>query len=384
MKTLIYNVNIYPDDKDVYRNGSLLIEDGRISAISREKMEVKDAESLDGQGMNLLPGYIDVHVHGGYGHDFLEEPAIAVETFSRNTVQEGCTAYLSSFISDQQNILIESMKRFAQLPQYPGAECLGIHMEGPFLSPARVAVMKPNTLREPSMQQFGEMIESSQGKIRQMTIAPELPEALELIEYGTQKQIKMMMGHSEANVAQAKRAIEKGAFGLTHMYNAMGQHEHRRPGLVTAGMLYDELICELITDGFHVDPAVLLVTFKFMKERIAIITDATLMRGLPDGEYEFSGHLVRKQGIHTTTVANGTLAGSAVTMDEAVRTFKKITDCTLNDIVLMASINPAKIAGCSGRKGQLKKGYDADLILLDDELRVKKTFVRGERVFGQE
>ncbi len=381
MKTAIHNVTIYPDDGHRLENGWLIMEDDRISALGKGEMRETADELVDGQGLIMMPGFIDVHVHGGYGYDFLDDGQKAVEVFSRETPASGCTSYLASFVCDHQQRLVEVMKQYAENPQYEGAECLGIHMEGPFLSLKRAAVMKPETLRMPSLSELQEMIDASGHHIVQMTIAPELPGAMKLIEYGEKSGITMMMGHSEADAQTALKVIEKGARGLTHMYNAMSQHEHRQPGLVTAGLLYDQLICELITDGFHVHPDVLRATYKFMKDRIAIITDSTLMRGLPDGQYVFSGHSVRKQGITARAEENGAIAGSVVDMREGIQTLRRLTGCSLNEIVRMASMNPAVIARCQHRKGQLKKGYDADLILLDEDFNIQATYVRGQRVY---
>ncbi|MBQ6653925.1 MAG: N-acetylglucosamine-6-phosphate deacetylase [Erysipelotrichaceae bacterium] len=377
----IHNVSIYPDDKQFIKNGCVLFEDGHILEAGDESLRGRAEQRIDGNGLILLPGFIDVHVHGGYGYDFLEDGLKAVEVFSRQASASGCTSYLASFVSDHQDRLIEVMKQYAADFHFEGAQCLGIHMEGPFLSRKRAAVMKPETLRDPSTEEFQKMIEASGHKIVQMTIAPELPGAMELIEYGTSQGISMMLGHSEADVKTARMAIAKGAVGLTHMYNAMGQHEHRQPGLVTAGLLCDELLCELITDGFHIHPDVLKTTYKLIRDRIAIITDSSLVRGLPDGEYFFSGHRVSKQGIRAVTVDKGTIAGSAVDMRSGISTFRELTGASWNEIVRMASINPAVIARCYSRKGKLHKGYDADMVLIDENVNVMATYVRGEKVY---
>ena len=378
----IHNVNIYPDDSHCIPSGCILFEDGRIVAVGSGDLLEKAEEKTDGQGMTLLPGFIDVHVHGGYGFDFLEDGQKGVEAFCRRTAASGCTAYLASFVSDYQQKLLEAMSEYRNDKQYYGAQCLGIHMEGPFLSPKRAAVMKPETLRLPSLAEFREMIEASGNHIVQMTIAPELPGAMELIEYGSSQGISMMLGHSEADVDVARQAIDRGAVGLTHMYNAMGQHEHRQPGLVTAGLLCDQLICELITDGFHIHPDVLRTTYKIMKDRLAIITDSSLMRGMEDGEYVFSGHNVRKQGIRAQVIGTGTIAGSVVDLHESISVLRRLTGCSYNEIVRMASMNPAVIARCQQRKGKLCEGYDADMVLLDDSFNVRATYVRGNKVYG--
>ena len=382
MKTLIKNVRLYPDEESCYENGNILFSDGKIIGLNVESYD-SDTKVIDGKGMNLLPGYIDVHVHGGYGLDFLEQPEKCPEVFSFNTVKEGCTAYLASFVCGSQEKLVNAMKCYRKL-DFKGARCLGVHMEGPFISPDYKAVMDPKTIRLPDKNELLELIDASDNNIRQMTIAPEMPGALEIIEYGATHGINMMMGHSGATTEEALKGIEKGAFGLTHMYNAMSQHEHRNPGLVTAGMLNEQLICEMICDGFHVHPDVVTATIKKMKDQIALVTDASLMRGLPDGDYIFSSYEVHKNGIKAQVKETGRIAGSVVGMDDVVRNVVKFTSCSLNDIVRMASVNPAKIAGCADHKGRLLPGYDADIILLDDELNVRSTFVEGDYWYNYE
>lgn len=380
---LIHNVNVYYDEIHSVRNGAVAFDEKVIKIIKPEEVEEwkkRADELIDGLGYNLLPGYIDVHVHGGYGYDFLEEPEKCLEAFSENALKEGCTAYLASLVCASREKLINAMKKYADVDQQ-GARCLGIHMEGPFINPEQKAVMDPENIRLPDLEEFREMIIASSGNIRTMTIAPEMKGAMELIEYGTANGVNMMLGHSNATSQQALKAKEIGAFGLTHFYNAMSQHSHRNPGLVTAALLDDDLLCELICDGFHVHPDVIRATIKNIGKRIALITDASLMRGLPDGDYVFSTYEVHKEGIRAQVKTTGRIAGSVVGMDDVTRNVHQFTGCSLNEIVRMASVNPARIAGCSRQKGRLRKGYDADMILLDENMNVMSTYVSGKCLF---
>ena len=380
---LIYNVNVYYDELHSVRNGAVAFEEKVIRIVKPDEVEQwkkKADELIDGLGYDLLPGYIDVHVHGGYGYDFLEEPEKYLEAFSENALREGCTAYLASLVCASQEKLINAMRKYTDLKQQ-GAKCLGIHMEGPFINPEQKAVMDPENIRLPDPEEFRAMISASNGNIRTMTIAPEMNGAMELIEYGTKNGVNMMLGHSNATSQQAIKAQEIGAFGITHLYNAMSQHSHRDPGLVTAALLDDSLVCELICDGFHVAPDVIRATIKHIGKRIALITDASLMRGLPDGDYVFSTYEVHKEGIKAQVKTTGRIAGSVVGMDDVCRNVCVFTDCSLNDIVRMASMNPAMIAGCQSSKGRLKKGYDADMILLDENMNVMSTYVSGKCLY---
>ncbi len=380
---LIYNVNVYYDELHSVRNGAVAFEEKVIRIVKPDEVEQwkkKADELIDGLGYDLLPGYIDVHVHGGYGYDFLEDPEKCLEAFSENALREGCTAYLASLVCASKEKLINAMSKYTDLKQQ-GARCLGIHMEGPFINPEQKAVMDPENIRMPDLEEFRAMISASNGNIRTMTIAPEMNGAMKLIEYGTKNGVNMMLGHSNATSQQAIKAQEIGAFGITHLYNAMSQHSHRDPGLVTAALLDDSLVCELICDGFHVAPDVIRATIKHIGKRIALITDASLMRGLPDGDYVFSTYEVHKEGIKAQVKTTGRIAGSVVGMDDVCRNVCEFTDCSLNDIVRMASVNPAMIAGCQSSKGRLKKGYDADMILLDENMNVMSTYVSGKCLY---
>lgn len=385
MKTLIHNVTIYPDENVQVINGGILFEDGKVVEILSEKgvsAGIKSADAVvDGAGMDLLPGFIDVHCHGAYGYDFTKEPEQCIAAFEKQAVREGCTAYLASLAPDTHENLLRSMEKYQTLSRGKGAECLGVHMEGCFVSPKYPGAMRKACILAPDLEKFKALIAASNGHIRQMTIAPELPGALELIRYGSENNISMMLGHSGAAPAEAYAAVLNGARGLTHMYNAMGQHEHRQPGLVTAGFLYDHLICELISDGFHVSPEVVAATHKLIGDRIALITDATMLRGVPDGDYTLMGHKVRKAGISARIEGTGTIAGSVVGMDDVVKSFSQFTGCSLNDIVKVASVNPAVIAGCECRKGRLLPGYDADMVILDRQREVRAVYVGGIKYF---
>jgi N-acetylglucosamine-6-phosphate deacetylase len=380
---LIYNVNVYYDELHSVRNGAVAFEEKVIRIVKPDEVEQwkkKADELIDRLGYDLLPGYIDVHVHGGYGYDFLEDPEKCLEAFSENALREGCTAYLASLVCASKEKLINAMSKYTDLKQQ-GARCLGIHMEGPFINPEQKAVMDPENIRMPDLEEFRAVISASNGNIRTMTIAPEMNGAMKLIEYGTKNGVNMMLGHSNATSQQAIKAQEIGAFGITHLYNAMSQHSHRDPGLVTAALLDDSLVCELICDGFHVAPDVIRATIKHIGKRIALITDASLMRGLPDGDYVFSTYEVHKEGIKAQVKTTGRIAGSVVAMDDVCRNVCEFTDCSLNDIVRMASVNPAMIAGCQSSKGRLKKGYDADMILLDENMNVMSTYVSGKCLY---
>jgi len=384
MKKLLYNIDLYPDELLHYPNCAILINDGKVEQIIKDYEGLIDQYvSINLNGSIVLPGFIDVHTHGGYGYDFLKNPDQAEQEYSRGCVKEGCTAYLASFVSEDHQYLLDSLSYYTENKSNGYGQCLGIHLEGPFLNNKYLAVMRPGSLRNPSLEEMKELVAAGKGHIVDMTIAPELEGAYDIMDFAKEHGINIMLGHSDASIEDAKAAITHNAKGITHLYNAMSPHHHRNPGLVTAGFLYKELICELITDGFHVDPDVIRVTYNTVKpERIAIVTDASLIKGLADGTYEFSSQIVNKKGIKATVASTGRIAGSVVGMDDCVRKMVHFTDCSLNEIVQMASINPSKIANVENTKGKLLAGYDADLVCLSNDLQVLATFVGGVKVYG--
>lgn len=381
---IITHANIYPDEKKVYQNGTAIINHGRIAALKKdgESYQEYTGEVLDATGLNLLPGFIDVHVHGGFGQEFMSASQENLELFSRKAVSEGTTGFYASLVcaSPKQTRLL--LQTYAKCHQPANAHWLGVHLEGPYLSKEYKAVMQARYLRNPSMDEFKQLIEDGQGCFKYMTIAPELDGALDIISYGMRNGIGMMLGHSAATSAQAMAGLHAGALGFTHFYNAMTQHEHRHPGMVTAGLMSNGSLCEMITDGYHVDPDVVKATFNCIKaKRIALISDGTLMHGQPDGVYPFSGYeVIKKDG--TARLTNGRLAGSVVGMDQIVRQMRKMTNCSLNDIVQMASMNPACLARVGNKKGRLLRGFDADMVLLDEKMEVRQTFVAGHQTYS--
>lgn len=384
MKKLLYNINLYPDEKTHYSNCALLISDGVVEEIIEDyKGMINQYPSEDLKGGIAFPGFIDVHTHGGYGYDFLKNADVAVKEFSKRCVKEGCTGYLASFVAEDHDVLLKAISNYKSLDSQPMAQCFGVHLEGPFLNNKYIAVMRPGSLRNPNLNEFKELLKACDGHVTDITIAPELPNAIEVIDEAVASNVGVMLGHSDASVEDARMAIAHGAKGLTHFYNAMSPHTHRSPGLVTAGLLLEDLLCELICDGFHVQRDVITATYKAIgPERIALITDSSLIKGLPDGTYEFSSQIVNKVGIKATVASTGRIAGSVVGMDDCVRNTLKFTGCSFNEIVLMASINPSKIAQVENRKGKLLAGFDADIAVLDQDLQVVGTYIRGEKVYG--
>lgn len=374
MVTEIKNAWVIPNEKDMYF-GSLFIEDSKIIG---KQWDGIVHQVIDAHENYCLPGLIDVHFHGSHGYDFIENPKEAIEVISKELIKEGTTSFMASLTVISHEDMLNLLDEYAQvkIDEY-ASHFLGIHSEGPYLSKDYKAVMDERYLRKPSISEFDEMMEHSHQLVKIMTLAPELEGMDTFISYASQY-ISCMIGHSNATSSQALKGLEQGAIGFTHLYNAMSQHVHRNPGVVTAGLISDAF-CELIVDGFHVHPDVVKATYKAIgSKQIVLITDASLCKGQPDGDYIFSNAKCRKIGNTVRIIETGRIAGSAISMLDALKNMKTFCNCSLNECVQMACINPSLVAGISNQKGKLEAGYDADIILLDSSLNLTKTIISGK------
>lgn len=370
MKTMIRNARVLVHAQRCVKEEAVLIEDGTILDIASE-CELPHAEQvIDAEGLYLAPGLLDTHTHGIGGFDFNMCPAQAMEEIIALEHAEGVTGFLASLVVENH---ATTMERLRLLDPLVKDSFLGIHLEGPYLNPKQKAVMKEEFLRLPDCEEFRQFLSAS-GHISSMTIAPELPDAQRMIKEGTRQGIVMNIGHSMANAQQVKQAQSNGAKGITHLYNAMSQHEHRNPGVVT-GALLSNLMCELIVDGFHVHPDVVEATYHALgDDRIILISDANPYKAVADGEYPFSGKNIVIQDGKATVKETGRIAGSTLAMNTALRNMCRYTGCSVESAVRMAAYNPAKLYGW--KKGSIEPGYDADLILLDDAFQIHRVWQR--------
>ncbi len=379
MSTLLKNAHIVLDDRNEIEKGCLLIEGGFIQEVFDHEADIEADEAEDMSGLTLYPGFIDPHNHGAMGKDFICG-AEAVSAVSEDAVKDGTTAFLASLTVLSHEGELEALKSLAGA-KADKAVCLGIHMEGPYLSKEYKALMDERYLRDPSIEELNEMIEASSNRIRTMTVAPERKGMDAFIPYLCKKGIIPMIGHTACTCQQALQARTWGAKGFTHLYNAMSQHTHRNPGCATAAFLADDMYKEMILDGFHTDTDVVRMTYKEMgPEQIIMITDAMLAKGMKDGVYTFSGLKCRKEGIHVRVVETGRIAGSAFGMIDAVRFVSDLVHPSPIEICAMTSHNAAVLLKDEGR-GNLNKNARADIAVLDDQLNVIETYVAGRSVY---
>ena len=370
MKTMIRNARVLMHAQRCVKEEAVLIEDGTILDIASE-CELPHAEQvIDAEGLYLAPGLLDTHTHGVGGFDFNTCTAQAIEEIIALEHAEGVTGFLASLVVENHAM---TMERLQLLDSQVSDSLLGIHLEGPFLNPKQKAVMKEEFLRLPDIEEFRQFLRVS-SHVSSMTIAPELPDAQRLIKEGTRQGIVMNIGHSMADAQQVMQAQRNGAKGITHLYNAMSQHEHRNPGVVTGALLSD-LMCELIVDGFHVHPDVVHATYRALGEdRIILISDANPYKAVADGEYPFSGKNIVIQDGKATVKETGRIAGSTLAMNTALRNMCRYTGCSVESAVRMAAYNPARLYGW--KKGSIEPGYDADLMLMDDAFHIHRVWQR--------
>jgi N-acetylglucosamine-6-phosphate deacetylase len=332
----------------------------------------------------LAPGLIDIHVHGGQGIRF--EQGAAPEEMTRYATwaaSTGVTGYLRSIAAPTTQELVDLIRaHVAQLKIDQGnTRALGLHLEGPYLSPARKGAFPSSWLRGPSNPEVQRTLEAGEGWIRQVTIAPELPGALAAAALFQQSGVVVAMGHTDADFDTASLALQGHFSHVTHTFNAQSRLKQRAPGVVGAVLASDRITAELIADIIHVHPAVMKTLVRCLgNDRVVLVTDAMAAAGLPDGEYELAGQPIAvKAGC--AHLLDGTLAGSTVTLAQCVRNLIHTANVPLDKAVCMASLNPACAIGLSNQMGSLEEGKDADLIVIDEQVNVYLTMVKGKIVY---
>ena len=371
MKTKIINARVILNTERQICERTVIISDGCIERICDESESSVCDRVIDACGLYLSPGLLDTHTHGIGGFDFNNCTAEDMKEIIRLEQAEGVTGFLSSLVVENHETTMERLHILDSLVKEP---FLGIHLEGPYLNRKQKAVMKEEYLRLPDFEEFSQFLKVS-SHIASMTIACELLHAEQLIAKGAEKGIVMNIGHSMADAKQVLQAQNAGAKGITHLYNAMSQHEHRNPGVVTGAMI-STLMCELIADGFHVHPDVVHATYRALgDDRIVLISDANPYKAVANGEYPFSGKDIIIQNGKATVKETGRIAGSTLAMNTALRNMCTFTGCSMESAVRMAAYNPAKLYGW--KKGSIEPGYDADLILMDENFCIKQVWQKA-------
>jgi len=352
----------------------VVIEDGRIASIATRTGSEAPANYsvVDYPGATLAPAFFDVHIHGAAGHDVMEATPQALEAIGRFLVSRGTGSYLATTVTAPLDATLRALSGLARLIEQPAgateAQPIGIHLEGPFLSHLKRGVHPPESLLAPDIEVFDRLCEAAEGHIRLMTLAPELPGAVELAAQATARGVRVSMGHSNATAAATRAAIAAGAVSATHTFNAMRPLDHREPGILGVVLTTDSLFAELICDGVHVAPELVRLWWKTKgPKRAILVTDAMSATGMPDGEYQLGG----VEGGFSVQVANGratvagVLAGSVLTLDRALVNFIEFTGAPLDQALRLLTANPASMTGLGDQAGSLAVGQPANLVAVD-------------------
>ncbi len=369
----------------------VLVDEGRVFEIqTQSSRQISAAISISDFGDSIIaPGYVDLHIHGSAGYDVMDDDTEALPAIERLLTRHGVTSYFPTTVSAPVDATLRALERLAEAIERREsnnkdgerrARPLGIHLEGPFISHVRRGAHPTEYLLAPTLTLFEQFWQASRGRIRMMTIAPELEGAIEVIGEAARRGVCVSLGHSDADLGAAERGIAAGAKHATHTFNAMrplGHNtlDHRSPGILGAVLTDRRVSADIIADGVHLDPAIVKLCARAKgAEQTVLITDAISATGMPDGRYRLGNFEVDVRDGKCMT--DGKLAGSVLTMDRAVRNLARFAEWELAQAVAAASRNPARVAGIAG-KGVLAVGADADFVVLSREGEVLRTFVSG-------
>jgi N-acetylglucosamine-6-phosphate deacetylase len=386
----LINGSIFEEVKHI-PSGFIRITNSKIEDIGEMSEYVLAANEnvIDLQGRTVIPGMIDLHIHGTTGHDVMDGEIEALKTMSQALPQEGTTSFLATTITQSDGEISKALRNVAKYMkgyQTSGqSEILGVHLEGPFINPKMAGAQPEDYILSPNISLFEKWQQLAEGNIKQVTMAPEQEGGMELVRHLKQSGVIVSIGHSNATYIEVKEAISAGATQVTHLFNQMRGLHHREPGVAGAALLLPELYAELIVDGIHVSPEMVHLAFNNKtSEKLILITDSIRAKCLKNGHYDLGGQtVIVMEG--RAELTNGTLAGSVLKLSHAMKNMLAyVKDCSLQDIIKMTAYNPAKQLNMLDRKGSIRKGKDADLVVLGKEHEVMMTFCRGKLAYKNE
>lgn len=365
--------------EQILPQSGLVVEGQKIAALFQGDYQIGDDDIfIDASDKYVIPGMIDVHMHGALGYDVMDATNECLQAMARFCVRAGVTSFFPTTISSFPDKIQKAISIINGFRDPEGASIIGIHIEGPYLNSRFRGAQPDHFLRNPSINEYSDWFEH--GPVRLITIAPELPGSLELIDSAIKNNVEIAVGHSEASYEELGIAVDHGLRHSTHTFNGMLGLHHRNPGTVGRVLTDNRIYAHIIADGIHLHPAIVnLVVRAKTPHRTILITDSVRPTGLNDGGYELAGEITTvKDGVPRT--ASGGLAGSTLTMDQALRNTVVYTGIPINDAVRMATSTPAKAIKVESHKGSLVPGMDADIVIMDKSMHVQLTMVMGNIV----
>ena len=392
-KIKIYNGSlILPEG--IIHNGCIIINNGKIEAISNKYVQTEDCLEIDANGNYISPGFIDIHTHGAGGHDFMDgTPEAFIESAVKHA-QYGTTSLVPTAASGALHELEIMFKAYtsAKKRQYDGADFLGLHLEGPYFSQSQKGAQDARHIKNPDKKEYNSILKMTDNIVR-WSIAPELNGALQFGKLLSERGILPSIAHSDATYADVVKAFENGFTHVTHLYSATSTVKrinlYRHAGVVESAYLIDGMTVELIADGSHLPAELIKLVYKIKgPDKTVLITDSMRAAGMPEGESVLGSlrdgqKVVVEEGV-AKLIDKSAFAGSVATADRLVRTVHKKAGIPLTDTIKMITATPAKIIGVSDTKGSIKKGYDADIVVFNDNIEVQTTIVGGLAVFNRE
>ncbi len=340
-----------------------------------------DAHTIDAKGNFVAPGLVDIHIHGYLGEDTSDANPEGIKKIAYGIAKNGVTSFLPTTMTVAKEQIVATLNAVRSLKDesksWGGAEILGVHAEGPFINPSKKGAQAEENILTPD----ADFIIENADIITSVTLAPEMDEGHKCIKkLAADSSVLVSMGHTDASFEEAMSAAKDGVNHATHLFNAMSALAHRNPGVVGAALASDNVSVEIIADTFHINPGLYSIIAKVKGDKMVLITDCTRAGGMPDGEYDLGGQPIFLKGIECR-LADGTIAGSVLKLNNAVKNVIDHTSLPIYEVFKMASLNPASAIGHGAHIGSLEEGKDADIIITDENINVLKTIKKGKTIY---
>lgn len=370
---------------ELWDESCVLVSEGKIVGIKEQKeVDPSEYDIVNFKKSIIVPGFIDIHTHGVVGHDSMETDIKIFNTESKFYAKHGVTSFVPTTMAQSKKDTMLAIKtiREASYLKMAGAKIIGIHLEGPYFNLEKKGAQPGKYIRDADLDELQDFIKASNNFVVIVSLAPEIEKALEAIRFLSGRGITISLGHTNATYEEANRGIDAGATHATHIFNGMRPYHHREPGVVGAVLLDNRVTCEVIADLIHLHPRTIELTYKLKgPDRMILVSDSMGATGLNDGNYQLGGEkVIVKDSV--ARLENGSLAGSTLTLDKALRNIVNVVGIPFKDALRMITYNPTREISLERNIGSISIGKMADLVVLDESLKVKATFIEGKMVFG--